>query len=956
MVATTSPPGDAAILALAGTAKTSVLAWRVAYLLKRYGYEPKNIVAMSYSTRAADSLLDRITRTVEDKCGAVLGLADMTVGTFHSVAFRLLKSVPQYRKFEIVGDAERVLLVRTNFDRLGIGSISRLSLAKGSRDEPAFLTRDPHDIALLLQVFDRVREEQLPVDYLPPELRSALQVYEDELRREAVFDYTSVLMTLLQVIRDDGSTEYAALQKRLAEQIRVLLLDETQDASPLMWAVCDRLRELGADVVAVGDHHQTIYRWRNATPERLVHCVSENNGARRFTLTSNFRSSDAIVDIANAFLARFLVRGGNGGDPLTMQHASHHAHEYGDIAVLRFQNPSEQYRWGARRLKTMLGTPWWDKPDRLPRGLSQSDMAILCRTRRQMSEIAAALRAEGLDVVVTGAAGLLVPPEAEALATFVDYLGGGRAVWDRTAKRPVTIPVNEDDVRAAVRLAGFGIHDEAIESGMDFARELRTAPDWSKPKCLIEVMEEWLQAMDVQFTGEGGTIEEVRWIAIRRVLNAGASYSRWGFDRPLGERVRGFARWLRIEAPLVYKDEEGDEGLRVKPDAVTLTTVHSAKGLEWPLVWLPDLEEGQFPLRPRESELWSIVPKATLTLDQRRRFDGSYADKQTDEHRLAYVGLTRAARYLIATYAPHPQSRNPHPSPYLVFLERHPSVTRDHDLLPRVASTGAERLPPKPRPETTALQVTATQLATYWTCPRQFLLRVILGFPPPLVESIGFGRGLHDAAWEVHGKTQAGENLSPAEVKKIASRHFHVPFASEETREALYEAAERALHGYVTRHESEAGKQIIAAEQEVRLDLGPVTVIGRGDLVVRDAGGRTLVELKTATDHDRDPEQLVAKTYALALQATTGNLPDRVKTQTISADENDGKVTKMTPDVVEETRNRITKAGLGLSERRFPPLPMAGADTCQNCDVRLICGHRRDGKESAVSQLSATPL
>lgn len=72
-----------------------MLAWRVAYLLKRYGLEPKNIAAITYSTHAADSLLDRVTRTAEDKCGAVLGMADMTMGTFHSVVFRLLKSVPQ---------------------------------------------------------------------------------------------------------------------------------------------------------------------------------------------------------------------------------------------------------------------------------------------------------------------------------------------------------------------------------------------------------------------------------------------------------------------------------------------------------------------------------------------------------------------------------------------------------------------------------------------------------------------------------------------------------------------------------------------------------------------------------------------------------------------------------------------------------------------------------------------
>ena len=224
-------------------------------------------------------------------------------------------------------------------------------------------------------------------------------------------------------------------------------------------------------------------------------------------------------------------------------------------------------------------------------------------------------------------------------------------------------------------------------------------------------------------------------------------------------------------------------------------------------------------------------------------------------------------------------------------------------------------------------------------------MRFVLNFPPPLLEQIGYGRGLHDAAWEVHQRIQAGEKISPAEVESVATRHFHLPFAGEDMKSCLGGAAINALQGYTQRCIAKQ-QTTIAAEQEVRLELGTITVIGRIDLVTEGADGVTLAELKTAHDSGRDPDQMVPRTYALALEATTGVLPDRVETRTISANENNDRSTKMTPDVVEETRSRIAEAGLGLSERRFPPLPMAGTDTCQNCDIRLICGHNSDKRSN----------
>ena len=940
--AITAPPGDTVIQALAGTAKTTVLASRIAYLIKRCKYEPQNIAAITYSTRAAESLLDKITQVVGDKCGPILGMPDLKVNTIHGYAMSLLKSVPHYRKYEVVDEATRRLLVRRHFRSLGIANIPRIPTRSPTHfNETTYLTPDPHDVGhLFLRTLDRAREEGLPENVLPPELNASYRAYRELLARECVWDYPQLLVALCQVLHDNNDPDSLALQKSLAETLKVIAVDEGQDCDPAMWAVLTRLRELGAHLFCVGDRNQTIFRFRSAAPDRLTRYGDETPGVRSHFLTKNFRASDGLVSVANGVITRFL--GANEAN-LRMRHGSDHQHENGDIAAIRFASIEGQNVWGARRLKSLIGVAYRDRVENEPRSIAARDMAVLVRCRRQMPAVVSSLQAEGLEAVVRGSESLLVPDEAEMLATALDYLSGGRGAWDRKAGKVILSPVTEDAVRLSVKATGFTVDETSIQEGVMFLSDLRSSDEWTHPLCLIEVLERFLGSMGVAYSGEGGAGEQVRWQAVQRVLFAAVQFQRgWGFAKPLCEKLPHFARWLRIEAPMVSQEDNigVNETLRLNPDAVSVMTIHASKGLEFAAVWMPDLAQSVLPLRYRPPEIWQVLPRNRLTPDQVRRVGGTAADHFLDEARLWYVGVTRAAKWFFATYAPPEGDKRPKPSPFFLHLEQHPTVIRSQVDFPVAVQQSAKQASSSTHGKVAPIQLTTTQLASYMACPRQFFLRFILGCPPPIQQEIGFGRGVHDAGWEVHRHFRAVSDHTLPPIHEIALRHFHLPYASETTKANLQKAAIHGLVAYVEDYRTRGAQETtLATEQEVRLDIDQLRVNGRIDLITEGTHGKTLVELKTARGGERDPEQMVPRTYSLGLQASTGALPDRVETRTICGGSVTDKTMCLTPEVVEETVRRIREVGSGIARGKFPALPIANAATCDSCDVRLVCAH-----------------
>ena len=1020
--------GHALVDAGAGIGKSTTLALRGAHLIRDLGVPSEAVFALSFSRLSATDLAERFLREVEGKEGAAAaGMIDSPVGTFHSVFLRQLKSHRHvYRKFEVENETSRRLLVRRYYRWLNVDAAvgdtgtnalsgaGRISAQAAARTERL---RRAQNITLFLNLIDRVREECVPSALLPPALRDGLEHYQRLLRAKAIWDHSQLLTDFLEELTPDDhlsineendggrNRDRGALRAHLSSTLREVLADEAQDCNRLLWHILGRLRDIGANVWCIGDLDQLLYPWRGADIQAFSRFSSEYPQVRRFVLKGNYRSSSGVLALASDFIDGVgLV----GRDAKRLTAEGHHQWEKGDIAVCRFAAPEQQCEWVAKRIKAMIGTPIRDKAGMALRGMVASDFAVIFRRRDSTAGIAAALRAEGLEPAVRSEHDLLVPLEAQALAVAVFHMAG---------------KARDEEVRSAFLAADIGLEPMAIEQAISVLQTIRECADGERaerlrrqgetekphgetaqrsngeisgPVCLIRV----LQAV---FGGAAGFSEEhIRAAAphrsadavmlnVSRIFKAVGDYQRWHYRDPLDVKLVGLADWLRDEAESDCRRGDGNpedgSGASTIPlmtapsDAVTLTTCHSCKGLQWAAVFVVDVAEGWLPVPPRvDKRFWSALPRGSGIIQNPERYDGSF----DDEARLLYVSLTRAAKFLSVTYAPlfepprawtragGARKRNPKPaapSRYLSALENHWAAITDPDLLPSATATALSdgtMLPPEPLKERRAITLTFSQLFYYFLCPYQFKMRFVYGFVPPISPFLGYPKSLHDAAAELEKRAAAGETMVGEAFYELAARHLRMPFATVAERENRVVAAAEALAEYARCYRvNERGGDVQFIEREVRLDLGDLVILGRIDRsYFAENGTLRIDELKTTHEAvDRDTELIQLQTYAAAYQDTVGVLPHKVGVRLIGISDPDddsglsGKepavvgqrielnVHPMDEEKAQAVRARLNKVGEALARGAFPahPAKSAGSDdylaTCRNrCDVRRLCG------------------
>lgn len=216
------------------------------------------------------------------------------------------------------------------------------------------------------------------------------------------------------------------------------------------------------------------------------------------------------------------------------------------------------------------------------------------------------------------------------------------------------------------------------------------------------------------------------------------------------EKYKSFAGFLEHHAEKAYPEGWQDNAY-VSPDAVRIMTVHQAKGLQWPAVFIPQLVRNRFPSKGAGGRTpWHLIPAAAF--ENAARYKGGEAD----ERRLFYVAVTRAQKFLHMTWAPtegnsHAQS----PSDFFDEVRESRYVKRK-----RQDYAARKRLPPRPKASVANVTLSFSDMKYFLECPYQFKLRILYGFNAPLAEALGYGKSLHDALAEVHGRALRGENRS----------------------------------------------------------------------------------------------------------------------------------------------------------------------------------------------------
>lgn len=950
--------GNLLILACAGSGKTEVVSRRIAELV-REGIPRAEIVAFTFMEKAAEELKARIRGHLETLLPEDPSLGDMYVGTIHSFSLQLLKELdPQYRGFEVMDEARQAALLVSQYygdDEHGIGLVRLENRAHGYSDT---IKRFKATLGILHT--EGISPEKLGDAVLEDAIERYTRITRG--RPNQFFDFNSIIDELIKRLKADEN----ALES-VRTRFRYLVVDEYQDIDPRQETLIALVTDQGnrTSVTVVGDDDQAIFGWRGAQIDNILTFEERYPDVTSIRLVDNFRSTHAVVELANAAISRLppgrrldkqmIARRWDrtGQTPALVEQMA----EHGDIQRMRFESDQDEAEWVASRIKQLLGVVIEDR-DGTHRPLHYSDMAILLRRKASFQTFVNTLEQRGIPVRVTGAGGLFRTTEIRVI----------NAVFALLSDRPYVLTDLDDGQRRRL--------DEAqtrafVRNGLGQLRQSGDMPavdpvvflGWVAAKCAIleqqklpreqrgglsrriypqAIFHEMLSAMGAGDI-EGAFSEEVLYNLGRfsAILTEFEAVHQWVTPWDLRDLLIFLGVWASGAADAGPAEDVG------APVAVKIMTVHSAKGLEWPVVFLPQLVSGVFPSRMRTRGVRSFVSSTV--------FDGNrYASGDYGERRLWYVGLTRCCKFLNVSAV-----RKPRFKPTALFDEIvHPYVRGDGQ-----DPTERQRGKPQAAHDVELFPTTFSDLNYYWSCPADYQLRRIMGFGPGVREAYGYGQQVHNILAEIHDKARAGEALSEDMVANLVFQRFNLRYTRGRPLDALRAAATRSLVRYISEYQDQA-RLVLEAEKPfefVDRESGAL-ISGTIDLLERlerDASGQEtrvpvgVVDFKT---HKWDDEEgydrrvgevtLQLRLYAAAARGALGLDPARAEAHFLAPSEppadlqERGLKERFEVDVREERQEETLQiVSDTVRDIKAEQFQRDGVERgrCGSCDFQLIC-------------------
>ncbi|MBI1381204.1 MAG: AAA family ATPase [Planctomycetaceae bacterium] len=599
--------GPVLVLAGAGSGKTRVVTVRAAYLLSR-GVKPENLLCVTFTNKAAREMQERIEDIVGKESAGLI-----TVGTFHAFCLALLR---QHSKR--MGFGERFALLDESDQQAGLRQVLRELRVPET-------TIKPRDLAgriglLKNRLISPEAFLKTAGDDKDELVGRAYEGYQKWLRRGRALDFDDLLIEALRLLEehDDVRTE----QRR---RFRYLQVDEYQDTNAPQYELVRQLSGPKGNLCAVGDDDQSIYGWRGADVRKILGFQKDFPGAAVIRLETNYRSTPEVLAAANKVIANNPNRHAKtlrahlpGGEPVTAFAAEDDVAEADHIA---------------KEIQTLVGA----------RHLQFKDVAVLFRTATQPRVFESQFRARGVPYTLVGGMSFfdrkevrdmlaylrlaLEPKDEAAFLRVVDRppRGIGKASVDRALEYATAEGLPVADVLLE-RAEAARVPDAAARS----ARALfQTVAEWAEkpagrdlPRRIEELIERVGYRSEVERAYSDETERTKRWRAVEDLVEMAERHAK----RRKNPSVAKFVDEMTLDG----SNDNNQDGQR--PDRVTLMTLHAAKGLEFPRVYLVGLEEG-------------ILPHARSAAEER---EGGNAIEE--ERRLCYVGITRAMEKLVLSW------------------------------------------------------------------------------------------------------------------------------------------------------------------------------------------------------------------------------------------------------------------------------------------------------------------
>ena len=615
ILASLSPPqreaveaveGPVLILAGPGSGKTRVITHRVAYLVRICGVSPRHIMAVTFTNKAAREMRERLERLLEQAA------ADLTLGTFHAICARILrrdgKAVGLDSSFVIYDEDDQSSLVKQALEDLDLDpkqyAPRALRSAIGSAKSRLI---DPQQYA------------QRVSSYFEEIVHRVYQRYQQLLTQGRAVDFDDLLMKTVQLFQ-----EHHQVLKRYQSKYVHILVDEFQDTNPVQYMLMKQLSGRHRNLCVVGDPDQSIYSWRFADLRNILSFEKDYPKAKVVFLEQNYRSTKTILEVASDVISANIQR-----KPKKLWTGNE---DGASVTLVECYSAEEEAQYVVSEIERLVGQE----------RISLRDCAVMYRVNAQSRALEEALLRYGVPYRLVGGTRFYQRREVKDIVAYLRLIHNpldnvslvrivnvpSRGIGSRTLSQIQSrakardIPLFE----ALQEMSRSVLPSEAQQplpsrivqalAGFDaLMGELISRSNELSPSGLVDEILKYTEYREYILDKEGG---EEKWENVMELRNVASEYDALEPEEALSTLLENVS--------LVADIDELDE----KADAVTLITLHQAKGLEFPVVFIVGLEEG-------------ILP-------HRRSFDNP--EEMEEERRLCYVGITRAEKrlYLLRSY------------------------------------------------------------------------------------------------------------------------------------------------------------------------------------------------------------------------------------------------------------------------------------------------------------------
>jgi DNA helicase-2/ATP-dependent DNA helicase PcrA len=938
--------GPLLIIAGAGTGKTKVITNRIAHLIASKRARPEEILAVTFTEKAASEMEARVDVLVPYTYSFV------EISTFNSFGEKVLRDyaldVGRPPDFKLLDDVEQAIFFRENLFRFSLEYYRPLS----------YPTRH---IQELLDAISRLKQEDVrPEDYerharglmeraagagekeaarKHQEIARVFGEYQALLQKEGLIDFEDQVTLVVDLFRSRPS-----VLEEFRARYKYILVDEFQDTNYIQFELLKMLAAGHRNLTVVGDDDQSIFRFRGASLSNILGFEEVYPEAKRVVLTRNYRSTQAILDASYQLIQHNNPSRLEAKDKVDKRLRAATPGSGKSIFMLQFDTLSHE----ADRVADLIlekrgeGRPW-------------SDIAVLVRRNADADPYLRAFNMKQVPFRFSGSRGLYQREEIKVLTAFI------KSLTDFENSRDLFYLALSDVYRAnsydMTRIAGY-----AQRTNLPLHRVFKLIAEGSGPMevsaeteaTVKRVFSDLLFFVELASSRNAGAVvyafleksgylkslvekmsieSEVKIKNIRLFFDKIKGFS----DLAENDSIHSFARYLDLLREV--GDNPATSEADLDEDAVNILTVHKAKGLEFGSVFLVSLIEDRFPGREQREKI--PVPDAILkeTLPGKENY-------LQEERRLFYVAMTRARSSLYMTWArDYGLKRLKKVSPFVLEALDIPKMPDEvlrasavEEIRRYALAEDRPRSAARTRPPA-VLSLSHVQVEDYLVCPLKHRFRHMMRVPVLPHHTLVFGRVLHATIDFYLRNRMRGKAVSEDDfLKEYAKNWVNEGFLSREHEELRKTAGERALRLFY-RREEESGRVPAFIEKTFRWQERGVRFSGRFDRVDFEEDGPVIIDFKSSEASPqkeadrRTADSLQMDIYALSFLKTQGLLPAETRLHFLES----GLIGHARKGEKEFRRaaEKIRQAAEGIRAGNFEAKP--DWHTCNFCEFKTIC-------------------